>query len=144
MTSPLPALNEAGRRAAGARPHHPCQVCLAGAARGRQNRDMKRATGIQGTLFGAATPSRPARPRQPPRQITVTICPEAIAAMTRGRIAGERIIVEAVHAARPDVRNIALNLGTIRRTDPKTSRRVTFKGPPARRMPSESGEKIML
>ena len=49
--------------------------------------------------------------------------------MTHGQIPAERIIVEAVRAARPDVRNIALDLGTIRWTDPKTCRRVTFATP---------------
>jgi hypothetical protein len=40
--------------------------------------------------------------------------------MTHGQIPAERIIVEAVRAARPDVRNIALDLGTIIRwTDRK-------------------------
>jgi len=90
---------------------------------------MRRVTDDQGTLFGPSLPSRPARRRQPPKQTTVTISAEAIAAMTRGRIAGERIIAEAVHAARPEVRNVAVDLGTIRWTDPKTSRRVTFDTP---------------
>jgi hypothetical protein len=90
---------------------------------------MKRATGIQGTLFGLAAPSPAARHRRPPRQTTVAIGAEAVAAMTRGRIAGERIVVEAIRAARPDVRNIAVDLGTIRWTDPKTGRRVTFATP---------------
>jgi hypothetical protein len=50
-------------------------------------------------------------------------------AVTHGRIGGERIIVEAVRAAWPDVRNVAVDLGTIRWTDPKTRRRVTFAMP---------------
>jgi hypothetical protein len=37
-----------------------------------------------------------------------------LAAVTAGRVSGERAIVEAVGAARPDVRNIAVDLGTIR------------------------------
>jgi hypothetical protein len=102
---------------------------LAGEAHGRQNRDMKRAMSDQGTLFGPAMPSRRPRWRQPPKQTTVIISADAIVAMTRGRIAAERIIVEAVRAARPDVRNVAVDLGTIRWTDPKTGRRVTFATP---------------
>jgi hypothetical protein len=87
-------------------------------------------TWIQGTLFGPAAPSRPAPRRRPPKQTTVTISAEAVAAMTVGRIAGERIIVEAVRAARPEARNIAVDLGTIRWTDPKTGERVAFATPP--------------
>jgi hypothetical protein len=90
---------------------------------------MRRAADDQGTLFGPATPSRPARRRQPPKQTTVTISAAAIAAATVGRIDGERIIAEAVRAARPDVRNVAVDLGTIRWTDPKSSRRITFGTP---------------
>ena len=89
---------------------------------------MKRATGMQGTLFGPATP-RPARRRRPRKQTTVTISAEAIAAVTAGRIDGERVIAAAVRVARPDVRNIAVDLGTIRWTDPKTGHRVTFVTP---------------
>jgi hypothetical protein len=50
--------------------------------------------------------------------------------VTAGRIASGRIIVEAVRAARPEARNIAVDLGTIRWTDPKTGRRLTFATPP--------------
>jgi hypothetical protein len=50
-------------------------------------------TGDQGTLFDDATPPRLARPRRPLRQTTVIIGADAIAAMTVGRIAPERIIV---------------------------------------------------
>ena len=39
------------------------------------------------------------------------------------------VVAEAVRAARPDVRNVAVDLGTIRWTDPKTGRRVTFTTP---------------
>ena len=92
---------------------------------------MKRVTWIQGTLFGPAAPSRQARRRRPPKQTTVTIGAEAIAAMTVGRIPGERIIVEAIRAARPEARNVAVDLGTIRWTDPKTGERVAFATPPA-------------
>jgi hypothetical protein len=90
---------------------------------------MTRATSDRGTLFGAAAPSRPARRRQPPKQTTVTISAAAIAAVTAGRIDGEHIIVEAVRAARPDVHNLAVDLGMIRWTDPKTRRRATFDAP---------------
>jgi hypothetical protein len=90
---------------------------------------MRPGTDDHRTLFGPAPPSRPARRRRSPRQTTVTISAEAIAAATVGRIAGEGIIAEAVRAARPDVRNVAVDLGTIRWTDPKTGRRVTFPTP---------------
>jgi hypothetical protein len=90
---------------------------------------MKRATGIQGRLFGPATATRPVRGRRPPRQTTVFVSAEAIRAVTAGGIEGERIIAAAVHTARPDVRNIAVDLGTIRWTDPETGRRVTFATP---------------
>jgi hypothetical protein len=84
-------------------------------------------TGDQGTLFGPASPSPRTRTRRPPRQTTVGV--EAITAAAAGRIDGERVIAEAVRAARPDVRNVAVDLGTIRWTDPKTGRRVTFTTP---------------
>ena len=90
---------------------------------------MNRATGDQGSLFDPATRPRRARPRQPPRQTTITIGADTIAAAMAGRIDGERIIAEAVRAARPDVRNVGVDLGTIRWTDPNTSRRVTFATP---------------
>ena len=89
---------------------------------------MKRVRGIQEALFGFAPP-QPARPRRPPRQTTVTIGTEAIAAATAGRLDGEHAIAEAIRATRPDVRNVAVDLGTIRWTDPKTGRRVTFATP---------------
>jgi len=90
---------------------------------------MKRMPGDQGTLFSAATSKRPARRRQPQQQTAVSVSAEAVAAVTAGRIDGERIIAAAVRAARPDVRNIAVDLGTIRWTDPKSGRRVTFATP---------------
>jgi hypothetical protein len=93
---------------------------------------MVRATGDQGTLFPLAAPSRPARRRRPPRQTTVTISAEAIAAVTGAEIPAESVIAEAIQAARPDVRNIAVDLGTIRWTDPKTRRRVVFDTPAVR------------
>jgi hypothetical protein len=83
----------------------------------------------QGTLFGHALPSRPVHRRPPPRQTTVTVDREAINAAASGRIDGERMIADAVRAARPDVRNVAVDLGTIRWTDPKSRRRVTFNTP---------------
>jgi hypothetical protein len=91
----------------------------------------------QGTLFGPAMPPRPVRRRLPPRQTTVIVGREAIAAALAGAIdqariiAGARMIAEAVRAARPDVRNVAVDLGTIRWTDPKNGRRVTFDTPAA-------------
>ena len=91
---------------------------------------MKRVTWIQGTLFGPAAPSRPVRRRRSPKQTTVIIGAEAVAAMTVGRIPGQRIIAEAVRAARPEARNVAVDLGTIRWTDPKTGERVAFATPP--------------
>jgi hypothetical protein len=90
---------------------------------------MRPGTDDQRTLFGPAPPSRPARRRLPPRQTTVTVGAEAITAAAAGRIDGERAIAEAIRAARPDVRNVAVDLGTIRWTDPKTGRRVTFATP---------------
>ena len=69
------------------------------------------------------------RAQQPRRQTTVTIDRDAISAAMAGRIDGERIIVEAIRAARPDVRNVAVDLATIRWTDPMTRRRVTFATP---------------
>jgi hypothetical protein len=90
---------------------------------------MKRTPGVQGTLLGPASPARPARRRQPPKQTAVSVSAEAIAAITAGGIDGKRIIAAAVRAARPEVRNIAVDVGTIRWTDPKTNRRVTFTTP---------------
>jgi hypothetical protein len=89
---------------------------------------MKGVTGGQGTLFETAPPPRSTR-RRPPKQTTVIITTEAIAAVAAGRIDGEGAIVEALRAARPEVRNIVVDLGTIRWTDPKTGRRVMFKTP---------------
>jgi len=83
----------------------------------------------QGTLFGPIIPPRPKRRRAPPRQTTVTVDREAIAAAAAGRIGGEPMIADAVRAARPDVRNVVVDLGTIRWTDPKSRRRVTFDTP---------------
>jgi hypothetical protein len=80
-------------------------------------------------LFGAAAATRPVRRRQPPRQITVSVSAEAIAAVTAGGIDGARIIAAAIRSTRPEVRNVAVDLGTIRWTDPGTGRRVTFTTP---------------
>src|SRR5580658_10493286 len=38
----------------------------------------------------------------------------AIAAVTTGRIDGKRAVADAVRAARPDVRNVAVDIGSIR------------------------------
>ena len=72
---------------------------------------------------------RPVRRRQLPKQTAISISAEAITAAAAGRIGGERIIEEAVRAARPEVRNVAVDLGSIRWTDPKTNRRATFATP---------------
>jgi hypothetical protein len=56
---------------------------------------MVRATGDQETLFGRAMPPRPTRRRQPPKQSTITISADAMAAATVGRMAGECITAEA-------------------------------------------------
>jgi hypothetical protein len=69
------------------------------------------------------------RLRRPPRQTTVSVSAEAISAVTAGSMGGERIIAAAIRGVRPDVRNIAVDLGTIRWTDPDTGRRVTFATP---------------
>jgi hypothetical protein len=86
------------------------------------------AAGDQGTLFNPVAPP-PARRRRPPRQTTIMISADAIAAVMTGRTDGERVIAEAIRAARPGVRNIAIDLGSIRWTDPKTGRRATFTTP---------------
>jgi hypothetical protein len=90
---------------------------------------MKRVSGEQRLLFGPAIAARPTRPRQPLKQTAVSVSTEAIAAVTGGGIDGERLIAAALRAARPEVRNIAVDLGTIRWTDPKTNHRVTFTTP---------------
>jgi len=89
------------------------------------------AAGDQGTLFNPTRPPRPTRHRRPPKQTTVTVSADAIAAVMAGRTDGERVIAEAIRAARPDVRSVAIDLGSIRWTDPKTGRRVTFATPVA-------------
>jgi hypothetical protein len=86
-------------------------------------------SGEQGFLFAPATSMRPARRREPPKQTAVFVSAEAIKAVTSGRIDGEHIIAAAVRTLRPGVRNIAVDLGTIRWTDPKTNRRMTFATP---------------
>ena len=78
--------------------------------------------------FVLTAPSRSPR-RRAPKQTTITITAEAIAAVREGRIVGEGAIKEAIRAARPDVRNVTVDLGTIRWTDPKTGRRVMFRTP---------------
>ena len=79
--------------------------------------------------FVLTTPSRSPRRRQPPKQTTISITAEALAAVTTGRMDGEDVVAEAIRAARPDVRNVAVDLGTIRWTDPKSGKRVTFVTP---------------
>jgi hypothetical protein len=59
----------------------------------------------------------------------VSVSAEAISAVTAGAIDGARIIAAAIRAARPEVRNVAVDLGTIRWTDPETGRRQTFATP---------------
>jgi hypothetical protein len=105
--------------------------CLASAVCNRQTRTMKHTPVGQGTLFGPATSLRPALRRRPPKQTPVTVSAEAIAAATTGQVDGERIIASAIRAVRPDVRNVAVDLGTIRWTDPATGCRVTFATPVA-------------
>jgi hypothetical protein len=90
---------------------------------------MKRPPGAQGFLFAPATSMQPARRRQPPKQTIVAVSAEAIAAVTAGGIDGERIVAASIRSARPELRNIAVDLGTIRWTDPRTGRRVTFATP---------------
>jgi hypothetical protein len=85
--------------------------------------------GGQGALFSVASTRRPERRRRPPKQTTVTVSADAIAAVLTGRADAERVIAEAVRAARPEVRNVAVDLGSIRWTDPKTGRRVAFDTP---------------
>jgi hypothetical protein len=87
---------------------------------------MKRPPGPQGLLFG---PAAALRRGQSSRHTAVSISAEAITAVTAGSIGGERIIAAAIRGVRPDVRNIAVDLGTIRWTDPDAGRRVTFATP---------------
>jgi len=55
---------------------------------------------------------------------------DAIVAVMTGRTDGPSVIIEAIRAARPDVRAVAVDLGTIRWTDrKKTDRRVSFATP---------------
>jgi hypothetical protein len=90
---------------------------------------MRRAPGDQGTLLDPAPPTWPARRRRSPRQTSVIISAEVIAAVMAGRVSGERAVVEAIAAARPEVRNVAVDLGTIRWTDPKSGRRGSLDTP---------------
>jgi hypothetical protein len=89
------------------------------------------ATGGQGVLWPTQQPRRAARPRQAPKLTTVTVSADAIAAVVAGRTTGERVIAEAIRAARPEVRNVAVDLGSIRWTDPNTRRRVALVTPAA-------------
>jgi hypothetical protein len=90
---------------------------------------MKHPPGDQGHLFAPATATRLVRRRQSSRHTAVSISAEAITAVTAGSMGGERIIAAAIRGVRPDVRNIAVDLGTIRWTDPGTGGRVTFTTP---------------
>jgi hypothetical protein len=90
---------------------------------------MKPPPGEQDFLFAPTPETRSARRRQPPKQTAVSVSAEAIAAVTAGGIAAERIVAAAIWSALPEVRNIAVDLGTIRWTEPKTGRRVTFATP---------------
>jgi hypothetical protein len=92
---------------------------------------MKRPSNEQGFLFAPVPATWSVRQQRSPRQAIVFVSAEAISAVTAGGIEGERIIAAAIRAARPEVRNIAVDLGTIRWTDPRTGRRVTFATPVA-------------
>jgi hypothetical protein len=102
---------------------------LQAAREAAQDHNMRRPT--YHSLFGGTSSRAAAQPRKPPRQTTVIVGGDAIAAATTFRVTGEHVIAEAVRAARPDVRNVAVDLGSIRWTDPKTGRRVTFDAPDA-------------
>jgi hypothetical protein len=92
---------------------------------------MKRISADQGTLFGPATSTRPVSRRSPSKQTVVSVSADAITAATIGRIDAARVIAEAIHAARPGARNVAVDLGTIRWTEPETGHRVAFATPAA-------------
>ena len=83
---------------------------------------------MTGDLF-LSTPLPPARRRKPAKQTTVIITAEAIDSARRHGGDGEGVIVEAIRAARPEVRNVAVDLGSIRWTNPKTGKRLTFATP---------------
>jgi hypothetical protein len=102
---------------------------LAAGMRGRQTHLMKRPPTEQGHLFASSPANLPVRRHQPPRQTIVSISAEAIAAVTAGAIDGQRLLAAAIRGVRPDVRNVAVDLGTIRWTDPGTGRRVIFATP---------------
>jgi hypothetical protein len=90
---------------------------------------MKPPPGEQGHLFAPTSATRPARRRRPPQQTIVSISAEALSAVTAGSMGGERIVAAAIRSVRPEVRNVAVDLGTIRWTDPETGRRMTFTTP---------------
>ena len=77
--------------------------------------------------FILTTPTRSGRRGKPVKQTKVFVTFEGIAAVKAGRMTGEHLIAEAVRTALPDVRNIAVDVGSIRWTDRKTGRRVAFK-----------------
>jgi hypothetical protein len=66
-----------------------------------------------------------------PTQTTVTISPEALAEAKAGRLTGEDLIAEAIQTALPDVQNVAVDRDSIRLSDPRTDRPVTFRTPGA-------------
>jgi hypothetical protein len=83
---------------------------------------MKRTQGDQGIPFGPGAVADRTRRLRPPRRTAVTISAAAVV----DRLDAAHIITKAIRSARPEVRNAAVDLGTIRWTDPKTGRRVTF------------------
>jgi hypothetical protein len=61
----------------------------------------------------------------------VIVTADGLAAARAGRMRGEDVIAEAIRATLPTVRNVAVDLGSIRLTDPKNLRRLTLKTPDA-------------
>ena len=61
----------------------------------------------------------------------MTVTAGSIADVVAGRCAAEEAITKAIRTARPDVRAIAVDMGSIRWTDPRTELRVTFDTPAA-------------
>ena len=57
---------------------------------------------------------------------------EALAAAKAGRMTGEELIASAIQTALPDAQNVAVNqCNSIRLSDPRTDRQVTFRTPGA-------------
>ena len=67
----------------------------------------------------------------PPRETTVIINAEALAAAKAGRMTGEELIASAIQTALPDAQNVAVDRDSIRLSDPRTDRQVTFRTPGA-------------